>query len=261
VKSERYAYSSAPERRDRIVQVVTDQGYCTVSELSRLLGVSEMTIRRDLGRLVKDERLRSFHGGAGAISPQEMMGRDYTARDQSMAAAKHAIAHKAVGVIREGEVIAIDAGTTATHLAEVLPREESLRIVTHSLSAITALAGATNFEIESLGGVLHFDSLSFGGPSTLTALSDLHIGTTFLAASSLSERGAFCGTGFDAITKRALIEVSDRVVLIVDSSKFEESAAVKICDWSRIDLMIVDDGISEADLHWLAKAPVDVLVA
>lgn len=259
IEMERFAYSSAAERRSRIVQIVTEQGYCTVSELSSMLGVSEMTIRRDVGRLVRDGRLRSFHGGVGSISPQEMLGRDYSDRDQSMAPAKQAIAERAVTMIREGEVIAIDAGTTGTHLAEVLPRGDRLRVVTHSLSAITAMAGAVNFEIESLGGVLHFDSLSFGGASTVNAISNLQIGTIFLAASSLNERGAFCGTGFDAITKRALIEVSERVVLIADSSKFAESAAVKICGWSSIDTLIVDDGIRELSLPWLDEPPVDIV--
>lgn len=259
VETGRFAYSSAAERRSRVVHIVTEQGYCTVSELSSTLGVSEMTIRRDIGRLVQDGRLRSFHGGVGSISPQEMLGRDYTDRNQSMAEAKRAIAEVAVTMMRNGEVIAIDAGTSGAQLAEALPRGDSLRVVTHSLSAITAMAGAVNFEIESLGGVLHLDSLSFGGPSTLNAISNLHIGTTFLAASSLNERGVFCGTGFDAITKRALIEVSERVILIADSSKLAESAAVKVCGWSSIDTWIVDEGVAGPDLPWLAEPPVNIV--
>ena len=77
---ERFTYSSAPERRDRIAYFVTEQGYCTITELSRLFSVSEMTIRRDVSRLVLEGRLRGFHGGVGSLTPGDMLGRDYSDR-------------------------------------------------------------------------------------------------------------------------------------------------------------------------------------
>lgn len=244
--AERYTYATAPERRERVVQFVTDQGFCTIAELSRSFEVSEMTIRRDVTRLVRDGRLRGFHGGVGSLSPQEMLGRDYRDRDQKMSHAKHAIAASAATVVEPGGIIAIDAGTTSTRLAELLPTDRGIRVVTHSLSAITVLATKADIEVTALGGLLHPESLSFAGPSTLTAISNLQIDVFFLAASGLSERGAFCGTGFDAITKRALIEVSSRVVLVADSSKFEISAMVKICGWDAIDSAIIDSAVPDA---------------
>jgi DeoR family transcriptional regulator of aga operon len=257
---ERFAYSSAPERRGRIVQVVTDQGYCTVTELSDLFGVSEMTIRRDISRLVRDGQLRAFHGGVGSISPQEMLGRDYVDRAGAMADEKRAIAERAVSMITNGSVVAIDAGTTGAQLASTLPQGLVTHVVTHSLSVVSMLASNRNVEVDCLGGLLHPESLSFSGPATLSVISNLRVDTLFLAASGLNDRGAFCGTGFDAITKRALIEVSDRVVLIADSSKFETSAMVKICDWSAIDTVIMDAGISAPQRATLVKNSVQLLL-
>jgi DeoR family transcriptional regulator, aga operon transcriptional repressor len=251
--AERFTYSSAPERRERIVQFVTDQGYCTITELSTLFAVSEMTIRRDVSRLVRDGKLRGFHGGVGSLSPQEMTGRDYSDRDLAMADAKRAIAERAIAMISSNAVIAIDAGTTATQFASLLPLERGTRVVTHSLSAVSVLAGAGDIEVNCLGGVLHPESLSFAGPSTLAAISNLQVETMFLAASGLNDRGAFCGTGFDAITKRALIEVSEHVVLLADSSKFATSAMVKICGWDAIDTVVMDSGITEEQKAMLVE--------
>jgi DeoR family transcriptional regulator, aga operon transcriptional repressor len=251
--AERFTYSSAPERRERIVQFVTDQGYCTITELSNLFAVSEMTIRRDVSRLVSDGALRGFHGGVGSHSPQEMLGRDYNDRDQTMADAKRAIAERAVSMVKPNSVIAVDAGTTGAQFATVLPREAGARVVTHSLSVVNVLASNGDIEVNCLGGVLHDDSRSFSGPSTLAAISNLQVETLFLAASGLSDRGAFCATGFDAITKRALIEVSAHVVLISDSSKFETSAMVKVCGWDAINTIVIDAGITEAHKEMLAQ--------
>ncbi len=251
--AERFTYSTAPERRDRVVQFVTDQGYCTVTELSRLFGVSEMTIRRDVSRLVRDGKLRGFHGGVGSLSPQEMLGRDYGDRDQTMAEAKRAIAERAVAMVKPRSVIAIDAGTTGTQFASLLPADRAVRVITHSLTAVSALAGVGDIEVNCLGGVLHSESMSFAGPSTLSAISNLQIETMFLAASGVNERGAFCANGFDAITKRALIEVSSHVVLLADSSKFTTAAMVKICGWDAIDTVVIDAGINDEQTEMLRQ--------
>jgi DeoR family transcriptional regulator, aga operon transcriptional repressor len=258
---ERFAYSSAPERRAKIVQFVIDQGYCTITELSTLLNVSEMTIRRDVSRLVKDGKLRGFHGGVGSLSPQEMTGRDYTDRDVTMAEAKGVIAERASTMVKKRSVIALDAGTTTTRLSTLLPSDKKIHVVTHSFPVVAALIGVPGIEVSCLGGLLHPESLSFAGPSTLAAISNLQVETLFLAASGLNERGAFCGTGFDAITKRALIEVAEHVVLVSDSSKFSTSAMVKVCGWDVIDAIVVDAGLRDEDRNMLIQQGVEVIVA
>jgi DeoR family transcriptional regulator, aga operon transcriptional repressor len=258
IVAEKYRYSSAPERRDRIVQFVGDQGYCTITELSTLFSVSEMTIRRDVARLVEQGKLRGFHGGVGSMAPQ--VGRDYGERDMTMSEAKHAIAERAATMVESGANIALDAGTTAAHLASFLPRDRGISVVTNSLPAVTVLAQGGGFEVNCLGGVLHPESLSFAGPATLAAVENLQIETLFLAASSLSERGAFCATGFDAITKRALIAVSSKVVLISDSSKYSASAMVRVCGWDAIDVFVTDDSLPHDQRQFLEQGGVDVII-
>jgi len=254
----RLSYASASERRDRLARAVMEQGYCTIGELSLLFGVSEMTIRRDVAKLVQESRVRTFHGGVGALSPVDVSGVDYRDRDQRRADAKRSIALRALEPIRRGAVIGIDAGTTAAKLASLLPTDRQLKVITPSLPALTSLVSNTGVTITSLGGELHAESLSFAGPATLLAISNLHIDTLFLAASGLGERGVFCGNSFDAITKRALIDVADTVVLITDSSKFSTSAMVRVCGWDAIDRLIVDDELAASDERMVRQFDVQV---
>ncbi|WP_308797893.1 DeoR/GlpR family DNA-binding transcription regulator [Agromyces silvae] len=255
---ERFAYGSAAERRDRLARYVNEQGYCTIAELSSRLGVSEMTIRRDIARLVGEKQVRAFHGGVGSLAPGDLSGIEYVDRDRRRSDAKLAIAQHAVDSLPRGSVIGIDAGTTAAHIAASLPHDAALRVVTPSLPAITALAGNRGVELTGLGGLLHWESLSFAGETTLAMISELRLDVLFLAASGLDERGAYCGNGFDAVTKRALIEVADTVVLVADSSKFTASGMVRICDWEAIDVLISDDEISPESAAIVAAADVDL---
>lgn len=253
VGTERISQGTASNRRERLVQFVLKQGYCTVLELARRFEVSEMTIRRDVARLVDQRRLRAFHGGVASLAPMDMLGSDYGARDRSMDAAKRAIAARALHGVESGSVVAIDAGTTASRLASIIPSDRRLKVVTHSFPVVSRLATNAGVDLECLGGVFHREALSFAGPATLAAISNLHIQVLFLSASGLNDRGVFCGNGFDAITKRALIDVSDRVVLIADSSKFSTAAMVRICEWGAIDQLITDTGLRAADREMLTQ--------
>jgi len=259
VTEENFRYTSAPERRERLVQFIADQGYCTITELSRAFAVSEMTIRRDVMRLVEQGKVRGFRGGVGSVSRQDMMGSDYHFRDLKMGEAKRAIALKAIEMVGPNSVIALDAGTTTNQVASLLPGDRDLHVVTHSFPVVSSLVGNSGVEVICLGGILHPESLSFDGPATLAAISSLQVETLFLAASSMSDRGAFCGNGFDAITKRALIDVAERVVLLADSSKFYTSAMVKICGWDAVDRVIIDEGLDEEHERMLEQHEVDVV--
>src|ERR1700733_12915602 len=230
-----FRYTSAPERRQRLVVYITEQGYCTIAELSRIFGVSEMTIRRDVSKLVEQGEVRGFRGGVGSLTRQDLVGMN--------------------------SIVALDAGTTAAQLAPMLPTDRNLCVITHSFPVLSELAGHPGTEVICLGGTLHPESLSFDGPATLSAISNLHVELLFLAATGLGERGVFCGNGYDAITKRALIDVSERVVLMADSSKFETQAMVRVCGWDAIDTIIVDSGIGEGQRRLLMQHGVNVIVA
>jgi DeoR/GlpR family transcriptional regulator of sugar metabolism len=252
-------YGSAPERRGRILQLVQEQGFCSTSELVAALGVSDMTVRRDAQRLAEEDSVRIVHGGVSVLPPSALKGSgDFTLRTVARADAKRAIGRQAAELVEPGTVIGLDAGTTLIEVARALPSQTTFTVVTNSAPIIAELLTQYSVRVIVLGGELHHETQSFAGASVLAELAQLHIGTLFLAASGVSKRGIFCGNDFDAVTKRALIAASDRVVLVVDSSKFETSAMVRICNFDAIDEIVVDDGIRPAEEQLLRAADVAV---
>ncbi|MEV6845795.1 DeoR/GlpR family DNA-binding transcription regulator [Actinoplanes sp. NPDC051411] len=253
-------YTSAEDRRAQILEMVERQGFCTITELSAAFEVSDMTIRRDIRMLVDSDDLRSVHGGVTKLKQTEMMGTDFLARTTRMGAAKRAIAERALDFVPRSGAIAVDAGTTTLELATALPADSRVKVVTHSLSVVNALAGRDHIEVICLGGTLHAGTQSFAGAATVAHIGELHVRTLFLAASGLKASGVYCGNDYDAVTKRALVGATDEVVLLTDSSKFSISAMVRACELSELDRVITDDGISEEHLAMLTSHDIEVIV-
>ena len=120
-------------------------------------------------------------------------------------------------------------------------------MVTHSLPAMAALGDRPGIGLIGLGGFHHVPTQAFTGPDTVAAIGRLRVHTFFLAASSLSRRGAYCATPLDAEVKRAFIEIADHVILLADSSKLRQTAPVQICHHDRLDVIVTDDAITGAD--------------
>jgi DeoR family transcriptional regulator, aga operon transcriptional repressor len=253
-------YRSAPARRQRIVELVTAQGFCTNAELSLALEVSEMTVRRDVERLAQEERLRRVHGGVTVLSTDAMSPSDFTVRSAVMREEKHAIASAALDFVTQGATLCIDAGTTTLELARLLPEDHRLTVATHSVPVMVALLPNSGVHVFGMGGELHPETQDFAGPSTLAAIKNLRISALFLAAGGLSERGVFCASDHEALVKRALIEVSDQVILLADSSKFRSSAMVRVCGLSAVQHAVIDDGASEPELAVLRENSVNLII-
>lgn len=226
-----------------------EAGYVSAPDLSGDLAVSERTVRRDLQKLADLGLAELVYGGAlvpGRATPRSPFG----ARAQARSAQKRAIAALAARFVRPGATIALDAGTTTVELARLLPHDDDVTVVTHSLPAMVALDERPN--LIGLGGLHHPPTQAFTGPDTVAAIGRLRVHTFFLAASGLSGHGAYCGTPLDAETKRAFIGIAERVVLLADSSKLRQTAPVPICDYDRIDALVTDGAITDAERAGLA---------
>jgi DeoR family fructose operon transcriptional repressor len=235
-------YTSAPERREEILRRMREAGYVSAPELSGDLSVSERTIRRDLQKLADLGLAELVYGGAlvpGGLTPRSPFG----ARAQARSAHKRAIAALALRFVEPGATIALDAGTTTVELARLLPPDDDVTVVTHSLPAMVALGDRPS--LIGLGGLHHPATQAFTGPDTVAAIGRLRVHTFFLAASGLSDHGAYCGTPLEAEAKRAFIGIAGRVVLLADSSKLGRTAPVRVCGYDRIDALVTDDEITE----------------
>jgi DeoR/GlpR family transcriptional regulator of sugar metabolism len=249
---------SGERRRSRILDHIRQNGYGSQGELARLLGVSEMTIRRDGRRLAVEGLVHAVRGGILAVG-EPTVGIDFRLREHRHPNTKRAIARAALGMIDSGTTIALDAGTTTLELARLLVPPLQLKVVTSSLPAINVLAGRPDIETIGLGGTLSSELQHFTGPLTLTALRHLHVDQVFLAATAVSKGAMYCNVMWDAEIKRALIELGDEVVLLADSSKFSMTAIARVASLAAVRTVVVDDLIAPSELESIRAAGIRVV--
>ena len=251
-------YNSAPERRERMLDIVKETGYSSVAELGERFGVSEMTVRRDLGRLEKMGLVRVVHGGVSAITDL-LAPLQFQFRTHHHTLAKRAIGARAAAMIEPNSVIGLDAGTTVLELARRLPAGRNLTVVTHSLPAMNAVARCEGARLIGLAGTYENGIQAFAGQLASSFVSELRIQTLFLAASSIRDGAMWATTSHDVEMKRALIRVADRVVLLIDSSKFEYSALMMVAALTAVTVVVTDDQIPRAARGVVEKAGVELV--
>jgi DeoR/GlpR family transcriptional regulator of sugar metabolism len=233
-------FDNPSERRAHVVKLVRESGFCKISELSNLLGVSDMTIRRDICRLAEDGFIQAVHGGARTVLPQ-IGNVDFRLRIERNRDAKRAVALQACMFLEPDSVVALDAGSTILEFARILPPGMGLTVVTHSMPVMTILSQREDIVLYGLGGILRHDTQSFTGPLTILSLNEFRVNILFLATRAFRDGVIYSVNPFDAEMKRAMINISDKVILLIDSSKVQASAGIRVAQLEDIDAIVVDD--------------------
>lgn len=232
-------YDAAPERRQWILDRLHATGFLSVPGLATDLGVSDMTVRRDLRRLEETGDVLMVHGGV-RLPHADLRSTEFVTRSRSHAAEKEQMARHVASSLPHDAVIAIDAGTTTYPIAHAVPTSFSGAIVTHSVPVIHALLRRPDIRVVGLGGDLHPTSQAFVGPAAVEAAGRVRVSTFFLAAAAVDERGVYVEADLERPTKLALMHAADEIVLIADHSKFDRTAPVLLCPLDRIDRLVTD---------------------
>lgn len=253
-------YGRAHLRPDAIASSLQAAGFLTVAELSRILGVSEMTVRRDVAALAAEGRARLSHGGVHAIRGR--LGDDpLDARRQRNWTPKDLIGRTAAAMIGPEDSIAIDAGSTAARVEAHLPADFAGSIVTPSVPVLAAATEHGKGRVIALGGDVFRDSAATVGPIAADNAARLRVRWFFLGAAAIDARGIYGIADIERPTKRALMAIADQVVLLADHSKFDHSAPFLICPLDEVDALVTDAPPPRAVATALAKAGVRVVLA
>lgn len=231
------------KRHQDIIQLVSEKGFVKISQLAQHFQVSQMSIRRDATWLADKKLVKRVHGGL--LSPllaAEGNG-DFPARDLVNMQIKSQIAHRALQIVSSGEVLAIDAGTTAYQVAKALPPDFYATVITHSLPVMSYLVDRPQITTIGLCGTLFTPSRAFVGSRSLQALEDLRATTFFMGAAAVSADGIFASWDIEKDIKLALGHHCARIVLLVDHTKFEAVAPVFLMGWNN-RITVVTDWIS-----------------
>ncbi|GAA4757692.1 DeoR/GlpR family DNA-binding transcription regulator [Nocardioides endophyticus] len=253
----------AEERQQAMAQLVAERGRVSVIEISEQFDVTTETVRRDLSVLERIGLLRRVHGGAVPATALAVMEAGLGERDQANTSEKERIARAALDQLPAANgTVLLDAGSTTSRLASLLPRDLRLTVVTHAVPVAARLAGSPQVELHLLPGRVRSTTQAAVGAETVEALQRLRADVAFLGTNALSiDHGLSTPDHEEAATKRAMVAVARRVVCLADSSKVDTESPVRFAELAEVDVLVTDDGISAADRRALERAGVEVVVA
>jgi DeoR family transcriptional regulator of aga operon/DeoR family fructose operon transcriptional repressor len=248
----------AAQRRARIVELVNRRGILSVAELARQAGASLMTIRRDLGLLDGQGLLRRSHGGALAMSsPRDV---PFRRRARLELQAKAAIGRTAAALVRPGEMVLLDAGTTVVAMVPALRALRNLTVVTNSVLA--ALWDRPGIRVVALGGVARPSSGSLTGPLAEKALEEIRVDRAFLGTTGITPRWEVSNSDLDlAVLQRRVLAVARETYLLADHTKFGRTGLAIVSPLKAFTAVITDAHLSPTLLSHLRKHIGRVLTA
>lgn len=252
---------SKTERHRLIFEAVQATGRVRVVELAQRTGVSEMTVRRDLEDLEEGGVLTRVHGGA-VSNVSRSFEPGFTARSLQQATAKQRIGVAAAALVREGEALVIDAGTTTVQVARALPQDLHVRVLALSLHVADELADMPNVTLMLPGGTVRRHERSFIGTTTVMTFTQLNFDTVILTCGGMDvTAGVTEYEPDDAEVKQAALRSARRVVVAVDSSKLGAVAFVRVCPLELVDVVVTDTDAPPEHVAALREAGVDVVLA
>ena len=252
--------SRRTQRLATILDVLAQRATLDVHELARLTGVSEATLRRDLDFLEHQELLHRTHGGASSRTAAAELPVRY--RDGHQREAKQRIARACADLIsRRSQALAISGGTTTTEVARLLADRRELTIVTNAINIAMELSSKPNLRIIVAGGQLRSQTSEVVGAWTERFLEGLNFNVTIMGVDGVSARGGL--TTHDAVDARAnrkMVDRSQKVIVVADSTKIGHLTLSQIAEVGRGQLLITDSAASPDEIAALRARGMEVVL-
>jgi DeoR/GlpR family transcriptional regulator of sugar metabolism len=247
------------ERRQRVLDLVSQRGFVALADLAEAVRVSESTLRRDLDFWHQQGSLRRTHGGAMYVGDASALPA-LDERSAHQRGGKQAIARAAAARVNDGDTLLLDGGTTTLEVARLLVGR-ALQIVTNSLPIAQLFASRREADLVMLGGYVYPKTGVALGPLTVRMMEDLHVHQTILSVGGITARGLFNSNLLLVETERQMMRCADEVVVVADHTKFGRPALAHLCEWKEIDALIVDRPLKRAERDMIGGAEVEVIVA
>ena len=250
------------QRQTRLRDMLARRGMSDLDSLAAELRVSQSTVRRDVDALEEQGLVKRTHGGVIWVGDANAPTRPY-AFDQRMGYqldAKRAIAKAARNLVRPGETILIDGGTTTFYLAEEL-LGQPLQIVTNSLPIANLFTNDEGVELVLTGGVTYPRYGVLLGPTAESVLATIHTQTMFFSVAGVHDGSLYNQNLLLVQSERRMMEQSQKVVLLVDSEKFGQQALSKLCGIEEIDVVVSDAKLSREHQRLVRDAGCELILA
>ena len=249
----------ALERRNLILEKLQEEKRVVVSELSQLYSVSEETIRRDLDKLEKEGLAIKSYGGA-VINEDFSIDLPFNVRKNQNVAGKQKMAELAASLVNEGDHIFLDASTTAVFVAKALKDKERLTVITNSMEILLELSDVSGWNIISTGGVMKDGYLAFLGSRTEEAIRSYYVDKAIFSCKALDkEWGIMESQESFAYAKKAMMASGKKKILVVDSTKFDQTAFSVGGNMQDVNVVVTDRKPSDKWLKYFQELGVECL--
>lgn len=229
------------DRQKEIMKVLQTKGSVEISQLCQIFGVVEMTIRRDLDELAQRGEIIRTHGGAILSEDKILSETPFDVRNKKCQKEKEAIARAALGMIKDGQKIILDSGTTTFSLAKIIDNSKRLTVVTNAMNIAAELNMRSNISVIPVGGNMRKSTLACVGHFAEAMIRNLKVDITFLGVGRISETGKLSsGSIVEVGVKQAMIEAGKQTVVLADSSKIGHEDFALITNIKNVDLLLTD---------------------
>lgn len=242
------------ERRQRTLDILRERSGIRVTQLAELLGVSEGTIRNDLNALEEAGQLTRVRGGAVVKSDHQTRSPAFADRAQLHAEAKRWIARRAVDMIEDGDSLLLDASSTVFYTAPLLQDLRNLTVVTNGIEVGLTLAQNPSHTVILVGGIIRPDGTSVVGHLGEKILEDLHIKTAFVSCSGFSLEAGLTEVDIQEVqVKKQMIRCAERVVALIDSSKFGKVNLTSFASLEQVTHILTDSHLDPQFIEQLRQ--------
>lgn len=251
----------AIERRQEILNIIRKEKSVRVHDLAVLFDVAEETIRRDLDKLDKEGMVKKTYGGAVLEEPVSD-DLSFIDRQKVNMPQKKRMAALASQLIKDGETVFIDMSTTALEVIKAVDKDIHVTVVTNSLEAIVVLGSMENIRVVVIGGTYDKNNLFMGGPMSAKYIDHYYVDKTFFSVKGMSlDRGMMDSREDIAQIKSLMVKNTREAILMIDASKLDKTAMVRVIDPKEVDMVITDERLDEAWEHFFDENHISVMVA
>lgn len=248
------------ERQARIEAYLQKAEFASLEELAQNVGASVSTVRRDLGVLEAAGRARRTHGGARTLQPPKSDEFVFNVRDTHQVTEKETIGAACATLIRPGQNVIIDSGTTCFHVARHLD-DKVAQVITNSLPVANLFSASNRHEVHLSGGTIYPRLGTLVGPHAVETFARMHADVAILSGSGISEDGIYNSHALLVDIQRAMIAGAAKVIFCFDHTKFGRRSTFFLTDFSDVDVVITDAGAPAELVAALRTKGIEVVLA
>ncbi|MCB2300551.1 DeoR/GlpR family DNA-binding transcription regulator [Clostridium tagluense] len=250
----------AEERKSKILDILNKDGKVKVCELSQIYEVSEVTIRRDLQELEETELIKRVYGGA-VLNDNTKFEPTFSEKIDKFYDEKESVGKLAASMIVDGETIVLDAGTTTLNIARHITAK-NITILTNSVDIAFELVKKQNMEVIVTGGTLRWETRALVGPVADSTFENFKVDKAFIGVNGVCIiNGLTTPNIIEASTKREMIKIARKIIVVCDHTKFNKVSFAKIVDLDSIDTIITDNKLDDELIEKFEEKDVKVIKA